>query len=152
MEILIYASILAILVIAVVRIVLTSSLSVSELNSDKKIVTTGQVAMEAIIREIRQASDVTGSSVFSSNPGVLSLRTVQSPGSQVVVTRDFSLASGRLYKQDDIGGAEYVTAPETPISGLTFWHSSATSSSLITIQIIIGSKTFYGSAVLRSKY
>lgn len=152
-EILIYIAILVLLSVGVVQIVLTLTSGAKELRTERRIQAAAETGLETLIREIRQASDVIlGSSVFGSNPGTLVLKTVQPPGSQTSVNRAFSLSSSRLQRQDGSGPAEFITGPEASISELIFWHSVATSSSLITIKLTSGDKTFYGSAVLRAKY
>ncbi|MBI2023975.1 type II secretion system protein [Candidatus Giovannonibacteria bacterium] len=152
-EAILYIAILGILGVSVVNLILTSSATVRQIRSERRIASVGEAAMENLVREIRQASDVLdASSVFSSNPGILSLRTVSFPGSSTVITRTFSLGSGRLQKQDDLGSPEYITPPEASISQLVFWHSATSTSDLISFQLTVDSKNFYGSAVLRSKY
>ena len=160
LEVLLYVLILAVLTGAIIRVLLTSGASISELRSERRIAAAGELALETLIREIRQASDVLGTSSFGVNPGTLSLRTVQSPGSSSVVTRTFSLVSGRLAKQDDSGAPELISAPEVSITNLTFWQQATTSSAIVSVKMTLQSgrdqslesKTFYGSAILREKY
>ncbi len=153
LEILIYISLLALLSAGVIQVVLTLASGAKELRHDRLVAQAAELALETLVREIRQGSEVlAASSVFGSNPGILVLRTVQSPGSQVQVSRTFSIASSRLQKQDDSGPAEFLIGPDAPISSLIFWHLPGANSDLITIELIFQDKTFYASAVLRSKY
>lgn len=152
-EILIYIAILALLSAGVVEVILTLASGAKELRSERRTAAAAELALETLVREIRQASDViVTSGVFGTSPGKLVLRTAASPGSQTQVNRAFSLVSSRLQRQDDSGASEFITGSEVSISELVFWYSAATSSSLITIKLTSGDKTFYGSAVLRAKY
>lgn len=159
-EIIIYVSLLAIIMISAVEIVFISARSVSEMRSERKIFTAGETAMETVIRDVRQATSVIpSSSAFGANPGVLAIRIPQTPGSSTIITRIFSLSSERLQKNDD-GASEFLTPPETRIKSLIFWNSSTTTSNLVSVKMTIESgdqksyksHTFYGSAVLRSQY
>lgn len=151
---------LAVLLISAVELILISSKTILGMRSERIIFSAGEGAMETLIREIRQASDVVpASSSFGVNPGVLVLRTVQTPGGSGIITRTFSLSSERLTKND--GGAdEFLTPPEARIKSLFFWHSSTSTSDAIKIEMTIEAgdsrsletKTFYGTAVLRAKY
>lgn len=153
LEILIYIALLALLSAGVVQVVLTLASGAKELRRDRLTAQAAELALETLVREIRQGSEVlVASSVFGSNPGILTLRTVQSPGSQTQVSRTFSLVSSRLQKQDDSGQAEFLSGPEAPISSLIFWHLPTANSDLVTIELVFQDKTFYASAVLRSKY
>ncbi len=159
-EIMIYVTMLAVLLAATVEIVLVSSNGMSSIRSERKIFAAGEGAMETIIREIRQASDVyTEFSVFILDPGTLALKTVQTPGGSTVITRIFSLNSERIQKSDD-GAPEFITPPDVRITSLIFWHNATTSSNLITVKIMAEtgsdknyrSHAFYGSATTRAKY
>ena len=153
LEILIYIGLLALLSAGVIQVGLTLASGAKELRSDRLTAQAAELALETLVREIRQGSEVlVAASVFGSNPGTLVLRTVQSPGSQVQVSRTFFLASSRLQKQDDSGPAEFLTGPEAPISSLIFWHLPGANSDLVTVEITFQDKTFYASAVLRAKY
>lgn len=152
-EILIYVALLAVLVAAIVQVIPTLGKSARALRSERRLANAADLAIESLIRDIRQASEIiTSSSSFGVNPGVLVLRLPQAPGSQTIVSRTFSLSSSRLQRQDDLGLTEFLTPPEVLLSNLVFWHKSATTSEIITIQITLDSENFYGSAVLRSKY
>lgn len=160
LEIIIYVAMLAILLISAVQLVLISSKIVLGTRSERAIFSTGEGAMETLVREVRQASEVIpSSSNFGVNPGTLVLRTTQAPGGPTVITRTFSLSSERLIKND--GGAdEFLTPPEARIKSLFFWHSATSTSDAIKIEMTIEAgdsrnlvtKKFYGTAVLRAKY
>src|SRR3989338_582754 len=159
-EIIIYVALLAAIVLSAVEIVLISARSVSEMWVERRIFTAGEGAMETILRDIRQSTDIAlGSSTFGTNPGALALRIPQDPGSSTIITRIFSLSSERLQKNDD-GASELLTPPEARITSLIFWNSATTTSSLVSVKLTIESgdqknyksHAFYGSAVLRAKY
>jgi len=160
-EALIYIFVLLILVSGTVTAISILSQSGYGLRAERRIINAGEASAETLTREIRQASDVLlPSSTLGSSPGVLALRTVQSPGSQTPVTRTFSLLNSRLQKQDDSGAPEFLTGPEATITELFFWHSVTGASALVTFKFTVESgqgaafkqKTFYGSAILRAKY
>ncbi len=160
-ETIVYVTILALISVVAVRLVLAVSINTAEIRSERKIISNGELALETLIREIRQASAIAISpSVLGTSPGTLVLTTIASPGSSVAVTRTFSLSGSRLSRQDDSNPSEFITSSDVSITQLTFWHAATTTSSLITIQLTLEagqgrfkeSKSFYGSAVLRSGY
>ena len=139
-EIIIYVALLAIIVLAAVDIVLVSARSVSEVRVERRIFTAGEGAMETIIRDIKQATDVIpASSTFGTSPGALALRIPQNPGSSTIITRIFSLSFDRLQKSDD-GASEFLTPPEAKITSLIFWNLATTTSSLVSVKMTIRSE------------
>ena len=161
LEILVYVAILALIATAAVRLVLAVSINASEVRSERKIIANGELAMETLVREVRQASDLEAAlSVFGTSPGTLALTTVSVPEGSAVVTRKFSMSAFRLSRQDGSSAAEFITSPDVTITNLTFWQGATTTSKLITVKLTLEagqgqfkeSKTFYGSAVLRSGY
>ncbi len=160
-ELVVYLGILILLAVGTVRLVLGVSFNAAEVRSERRVRANGELVMEILTREVRQAYDVdASSSVFGTSPGKLVLKTFVSTSSPATTTRSFFLSGTRFARQDGQSPPELVTSQDVTINNLTFWHLSTTTSSLITAKINLEAgqgrfkeeQTFYGSAVLRNKY
>lgn len=160
-ETVVYVAILAVIVVGAVRLLLASSFNVAGVRAERKIIADGKFALELLTRETRLSSDViSGGSAFGVNPGTLQLRSLASPGSSAEATKTFTLSGGRITRQAEGGGIEYLTGAETRVTHLIFWQSSNANSKLISVKLTLESgegrakeeATLYGSAVLRRGY
>ncbi len=116
-------------------------------------------ALERMVREIRQASAVSGSSVLNSSPGTLVLTSTDSSGNGTTITFDTSAGAVRIQEG---GGAPYnLTGGGVSVSKLIFsTQANGTTSALVGIDMVLsatfGSTTraseFKTSATLRNSY
>jgi len=79
----------------------------------------GVTAMERIVREIRLADDILGATVFDTNPGVLSLNTID-PGTEAATTIEFSVSSDQLMVNEGAGTPVALTSTGLEVTNLVF--------------------------------
>ena len=160
-ELVVYLGILALIGVVAVQLVLSISFNAAEVQSERKIISNGEVAMESLLREIRQAYDLeTAASVFGTDPSTLVLKTFTSPLSQDITARSFFLSGESLARQDTGSPAEFITSSDVKVTEFIVWQNANVASTLITVKIRVEAgagrfkedKNFYGSAVLRAKY
>lgn len=122
-EIVVYVAILTVLSALAVNILLAVSTALNSIRVTRSLNHTASVAMERMIREIRQAKDIVESeSALGSSPGVLTLDTFAEPGGEATIKRKFSAAGGTLSLQEGSNPSVPLTAGVT-ITNLIFWSS-----------------------------
>lgn len=159
-EVIVYVAIFAVLSALTVNILLSISQALTAIRVTRAFNGTAAVAMERMIREIRQARDIVeGESTLGASPGVLTLDTYVDPGGNTKIKRKFSISGGALTLQEGSNPSIPFTAGVT-IANLTFWSTGAPSSQAVRVELALtaGSgkymkqQTFYGTAVLRGSY
>jgi len=115
--------------------------------------------MERITRDIRNAESVSaGSSTFDTNPGTLTLSTLDSDGSPTTI--QFAVISGAIHVTE--GGTDLgpLTTGNTTITNLVFRYATTTRSELVKIELTLeaGSgdsqriESFQTSTIVRGSY
>lgn len=125
----------------------------------RELESSGTIAMERMLREIRNASGVdVGSSSIGTSPGVLAISGVDESSNSYNIK--FNISSGVLQISKNSETPVALTSSPTTISYLLFNHITNTNSEGVRIELeVFGtvgsvSKTekFYGFAVLRGSY
>lgn len=155
LEMLVYVTILAMLMVIVVTVLTSVTKSYASLKASKNLNHAAVVSLERMTREIRGANSlVTASSVLDASPGKIYL---QGEGTDSI---EFYLDSGVL-KMNMNGVYEGpLTSDETTVTDLVFTHSSTDESEAVRIDMTIESGTgdkmkterFYSTVVLRGSY
>lgn len=157
-EILVYIAILAILSVAVVNTLLLVSASLAEIRVTRTLNATAALAMERMIRQIRDAKSVNiGASTFDLSPGVLSFTGSESPA----LTHRLALAGSTLELESGSNPAVALTPPGVLVTNLVFrLITASTTSQAVKVELSLAASTgratttqnFYGTAVLRNSY
>ena len=150
LETVVYVSILAVIAVLALGSIVTMYRAYGKTKIERKIATSGEVAIERIVREIRSATSTKINSVFKTHPGTLALSTGET----------INLSNGILNIQEGSGPVDDLTSDDVSISNLVFYASTSPNSTLIKIEmtveagagILLKSRKFYGSAVMRSAY
>jgi Tfp pilus assembly protein PilW len=154
-ELLVYVSLFVLISIVIIQSLIFTMKTYANARAYRTLQQNGELVMERITREIRQASAVsTGSSTFGSSPGTLSLSGEDSVGTPYTATVSVSGGSVQL-ATSSVGST--LSSTEVTVSNLTFWNITTATSSAIKIELtlttlnspVISSK-FYGTAVLRN--
>jgi hypothetical protein len=126
--------------------------------SKRQIAIDANLAIERMVREIRQASSVNdGASSFGVNPGVLRLNGTDSSGNPRTV--DFSVVNDVITITENSVVTGGVTSGITDVSNLTFRKLTTPLGAAIKIELTVQSSkgtptsaTFYDTAVMRGVY
>jgi len=150
-ELLIYTAILAAVSVFMISSILITIKSFNDYRLSRNISVSAASAMERMVREVRQASDVSGAGVFDVSPGHL-----------VLDTAEFFADSGRLVIKN-AGGNTYLTPQDLIVSNLIF-REVATSTNQVSKAVKIEmeltggqgsyakSEKFQTTVVLRGSY
>lgn len=152
-ELVIYAALLALLLAASSSSAISLYRLFSVTRVERQIVLEGDAAMEAMIRDIRNATSTNiAASVFALHPGELVVGDVR-----------FFLSGTTLQRSMGAGAAQDLTA-KTQVTNFLFYYATSTSLSnsaeIITVRMTLEagegftkrSKSFFGSAVVRGTY
>lgn len=156
LEMVIYAGVLALIVVGVVQAVLTMSGTFGRLKATRALTASAAIALDRFVFEVREAASVDtdpGDSTFNAHPGML---TVVRPDLSTAV---FSL-DGPALLIDSGSGSETLTSSSVSVNNLVFRHLSSISSEAVRMELTLEafdgetttSETFYTTAVLRGSY
>lgn len=153
-ELLVYVSLFVVISVVIVQSLLYMMKTYSNARSFRTLQQNGELIMERITRDIRQASSVVpGSSVFGTSPGTLALSGKDSEN--VAYSETLSLVSGTAKINID-GVVSDLSSNEVSVADLTFWSITTTSSDAIKFKLTlttnrnpIVTKTFYNTVILR---
>lgn len=157
-EIVIYVAILSLLAVVAANAILHINSALAEMRITRNLSSTEALAMERMIRLIRDAQIVNvAASVFDVSPGVLSLT-----GSEAVpLTHVLSVSGGALMLQSGAAGPIALTPPGITVSSLVFRRiQSGAVSEAVRVELILEAAsprftsrhTVYGTAILRNSY
>lgn len=150
LETVVYVSILAVIAVLTLESIVTMYRAYGKTKIERQIATSGEVAIERMVREIRSATSTKTNSVFKTHPGTLALSTGET----------FTFDNGILRVQEGVGNIDNLTSNDVAITNLIFYATTSPNSTLIKIEmtveagagILLKSRKFYGSAVMRSAY
>jgi Tfp pilus assembly protein FimT len=150
-EMLIYISIAAGILVASVNSISSLMKSFNSARVTSKINNSAEAGMERMTREIRTAYSINPASVFDSSPGRLKLNTYDSSGATTTI--DFYLDNGVLKVIEGTGTGNPLTLNGVSVSNLIFYQiANATTSKAIKVEATINGKNFYDTAILRNSY
>ncbi len=149
-ETLVYSVIIALILVAVVGSIFSVYKNFAKLRVDRRLSQNGDVAMERILRTVRESAAVDlGQSTFNLTPGAL----------QVDSTKFY--LDGQALKVEENGGPAQNLTSDADVTSLIFYRqSTSTPSQIIKIEFSLSAgegqflktKNFYGSAVMRGAY
>lgn len=159
-ETILYAAIISIVSVFVIGSVLVMMRTFNNIQLARNINISARISMERMIREIRLADSIDGTSVFDFNPGRLKLNTIDSGDNPATV--EFFLDGSNLMIKEGSGQPENLTGSGVKTSSLIFRQISAsTTSKAVRIELEIWdslpqgyqkTEKFYDTAILRRSY
>ncbi len=138
LEMLIYISILAVISAVVVGSLIPLARSYRQVVMALAINNSGSAALERMVREVRQATDVGAGSVLNSSPGTLVLSSLDSTGNPITIT--FDVSGGAVRITEGAGTPYALTGSGVAVSSLIFTsQTNATTSKLVGIDLTLTS-------------
>lgn len=152
-EILVYASLLALMIALMANAVAALSHIVTDAKEERLVRSSVEAALERIAREIRFAETVnTAASTLNAHPGVLVLTSID-PFTEAAQTITFSVVSSRVVLQKGTGPLEYLTSGNVTVSNLVFRHmTNSDISESVRTELTIDGENVYTTTVLRRSY
>ena len=152
-EILIYASLLALLIVLMANAVASLSHIIGEAKTERTLRSSAEAALERITREVRFAETVNvGLSTLNTNPGTLVLTSIN-PFTETAQTITISVDGDLVTIQKNAGPVEYLTSDKTTVTSLIFRRIvNGTASESIRAELTVGGENFYTTTVLRRSY
>lgn len=158
-EALFYVVILSFALLAIMQTLIIVTRSHGVLRSAERIEQEAGIAVERMIREIRDSNDIDDAgSVFNAHPGKLLLNSTTVAG--LPRTVEFSLNGGKLSLKENGVVTGLLTSAQTNISNLVFFKIGTARSKGVKVEMAMQSGTstsarteqFYSTAVLRDSY
>ena len=157
-EMLVYIGLLVLLLSAVISVVVLIMQSYGGVQNRRQAIVAGEMVMERMTREIRQATTTDATSVFGSSPGDLKLYTTDSSGAATTLE---IVDTGSDVQIKEAGGAGVSLLPSgTTATSLQF--NKITTAKSVGIKIVLTlqagsgaqaySATFYDTVGLRGSY
>lgn len=154
-EVLVYVAILGIVSVAIISASMAVNSSFNNTRVTRNLLESGNNGMERITREIRQASSIDlASSTFGSSPGVLTLNSKDSGGSNRVVK--FYVLNGALNIDDNNSPPDNFLNQNVTATNLIFRRISTGAGEAVKIELTLNNGTisekFYDTVILRGGY
>lgn len=155
MELVVYIALFVVISLVLIRSLLTVMRTYAAAQSYRALQNSGELAMERITREIREATTASASTC-ATTPGTLSLSGTDTNGASHSAA--FSVSGGTLRLAIDGGSASSLTTSEVTVSSLTFCSFTTavgtgikTKLVLTTTKGVITPATFYSTILLRGQ-
>ncbi|MEK7116925.1 MAG: hypothetical protein AAB837_02060 [Patescibacteria group bacterium] len=158
-ETIIYIVLLVFVMSLIVQTLVATSGVYRNIKLTRELESSGTIAMESMLREIRNASSVVVSeSELLKNPGVLTVFGIDEDSNSYSITFDVSSSTIRISKNGSIPTA--LTSSSGVVSYLMFTQVATSTSEGVRIELemsgVLGlassSERFYGFSVLRGSY
>lgn len=160
-EMIVYVAFVSIFSGLLIESLLLSMRTFSDFQLTREVNSTATTAMERMVREIRTANDVDViNSVLGTNPGRLTLKTIDSAG--VATTTEFYVdsASGRIKMKEGTIDAGFLSSQKVKTDILVFNVITNARTKAVSIRLQLSAvhlpqekiKTFYSTVTLRGSY
>jgi Tfp pilus assembly protein PilW len=158
-EMVIYLGLLVLVVGIIIEMLIASSGVYRNLKLSRDLESSGTIAMESVLREIRNASGVrTGDSILGSSPGALYLSGTDEDSNPYDIA--FTVDSGALKISKNGETPVSLTSFPVSVNYLLFTRLTSVNSEAVRVELelsgsaggISKSEHFYGFAVLRGSY
>ncbi|MEI6022236.1 MAG: prepilin-type N-terminal cleavage/methylation domain-containing protein [bacterium] len=138
-ELLVYLSIFSILCLVIIKSLVTSMTVYSQSQSYRKIQAQGELVMERMTRELRQATSVTGGN-FDANPGSITLAGKDLSGNPDTVA--FSVVNNQV--QISVNGVNStLTGGQVASNSLIFRKVTTSNGSAVKVELQLQTVTGY---------
>ncbi len=154
-EILVYLAIFTIISIVVINLFITTISSFNTTNINRKLLEAGQVSMERVTREVRQAKNI---DVSNSSSDSLQLNSTNISGDSQIIK--FASESGKLNLYQDASLIGNLLPENINMTSLIFRRITTVKGEAVkiemTLQYSVGKNTksenFYNTIILRGEY
>ncbi len=158
-ETIVYVVLLTIVTSVIIQMLISISGVYRGIKLTRELESSGSVAMETILREVRNASSVVeAESTFGVSPGTLTVSFID----EAMVTHKvvFAVSAGAITTSTDGSASVAISSGTASTSELLFTHFTSPNSEAVRVELqmsgFAGSATksqkFYGFAVLRGTY
>jgi len=153
LEILVYASLLALMIALIANSTASLMQIVRDAKGERELRASAEAALERIAREVRLAETIdAGASILDAHPGELVLTTID-PFTENSQTVTFSFDNGRIMVQKGAEPIDYLTSDSVSVTNLVFRHIiNGSVSETIRTELTADGKNFYTTTVLRRSY
>lgn len=154
-----YVSMFAILLLVAIGSLSSTMRAFSSLRISRDINDSSVTVMERLTRDLKSTSAIDlAQSTFGSNPGRLTLVTVNASGT--VMTVEYVVVDGALHVKEDGVDKGSLTSAKTKIDGLIFYYINPVSTVSIKTELHItasrgllsSTEHFYNTSLLRGTY
>lgn len=158
-ETVLYITLLAVVMVVIVQMLVYVGGIYRHIKLERELEVSGTVALESMLREIRNATDVSsGQSMLEASPGWITLSGVDEGGVPYTVKFDVSSGALRIAKDSETPAA--ITSESVSVSYLLFDYVSSSHSKAVRVELEVSGNSgginkterFYGFAVLRGSY
>ncbi len=150
-ETIIYMVLLTLVMGVIVQMLVAMGGVYRNIKLTREIESSGTIAMESMLREIRNASNVvTSGSTLEESPGKLIIAGTDESFNPYNMTFDTAGGAIRVSKDGDAPAA--LTSSSVAVNYLLFNRVSTSTSEGVRIELEISGKRFYGFTVLRGSY
>ena len=154
-EILVYLAIFTAISILVINLFITILSSFNATNANRKLLESGQMSMERITKEIRQAKNI---DIANSTNDLLQLNSVDSSGNNIVIKLANVGGNLNLYKDNVLIGSLF--SENVSLTNLVFRRIATIHGEAVKIEMTlrysdgrnIKSENFYNTVILRGEY
>jgi len=155
-EMVLYVTILSFMLAIIINMLVIMNKSVRQFHALKSVQTSGELSLERIVREVRNAeSYVTASSTLNTSPGNLVLSGVDA--SSTTRTVEFFVKDNGVHMKENGVDLGSLTASDARVTNLVFRQTATPHSQLIRTEMTVESGTstyyrsskFYATAILR---
>lgn len=155
-ELIVYLAIFTVISVVLVTSLTTIMRTYARAATYRTLQSNGELVMERIVREVRQAATITtGSSTFGSSPGVLALSGTDAGGTTHTITFDVASSAVRV---TDNGTTNNLSTSEVAVSSLIFRRISTSVGEGVKVELTLATTTgtavsanFYSTIILRGK-
>jgi Tfp pilus assembly protein PilW len=152
-ELVIYIALFALISVVIMNALVTVMRTYASAQGYRRLQTNGELIMERVVREVRDASTVAGGSVYGAHPGTLSLSGTDTGGAPR--TAVFSVINGALVLSEN-GTSANLSTSEVTVNTFIVRHITTTNGEGVRIELgltttngHIVSAPFYATAMLR---
>ena len=153
-ELVIYLAIFIGISVVIIHSLVSIMRTYATAESYRRLQNNGELAMERIVREVRQANSITaGASTFDTSPGTLSIASTDEDSVNHIIV--FDVADGALRMTDNADSGN-LTSSEVVVSSLLFRNISTAGGGGVKIELVLStanghsaSAPFYSTVMLR---
>jgi Tfp pilus assembly protein PilW len=152
-ELVIYIALFTMISIILVRSLLEVMSTYATAQGYRRLQNNGELIMERITREVRDASDITASSILGTNPGTLALTGTDSDENDTAVTFSVSNNAVQINDNGDVGN---LSTSEVAVTSLIFRSITTAVGEGVKVELTltttngyIVSSSFYSTIMIR---
>lgn len=159
-EMVLYIAFFSIITVAMIQGLMTAMSTYSTTRAYRQVALDGNLAMERIVREMRQATSINdGASTFGANPGILYLNSTDTNGNPKTVRFWVDTSTNQINVTEDNVLTGGVTSGVTLIDNLVFTKITLPTGVAVKIEMTVRSTwgvditaKYYNTVIMRGAY